>query len=221
MECITKSNDAHKSGKAGRRSFLKKLTLAVGSSAILPVFGKAGKFEPTQNNEIVTQLINYPAPKMDIRAFMAHPNREGRFPAVVVIHENRGLQPHIKDVAERFAREGFLAMAPDALTPVGGTPDNDAARAAELIRSLDNDDTVDNLVAAVKYLKTHPRSTGKVGCTGFSWGGAMTGQVAVHSPELDAAVSEDPPAFDGKSRLHRFFMGRSNDRSCGGTLART
>ena len=74
------------------------------------------------------------------------------------------------------------------LTPVGGTPEDNQARATELIRSLNNNDTVDNLVAAVKYLKTHPLSTGKVGCTGFSWGGAMTGQVAVHSPDLDAAV---------------------------------
>ena len=187
---ITKHYADSQKDNSGRRSFLKKLALAAGSSALLPVFGKPVGFESTCNadEEIVTQFVNYPAPKMDIRAFLAHPQREGKFPAVVVLHENRGLQPHIQEVTKRFAQEGFLAMAPDALTPVGGTPENDQSRAAELMRSLDNDDTVNNLVAAVKYLKTHPRSTGKVGCTGFSWGGAMTGQVAVNSPELDAAV---------------------------------
>ena len=189
---ITKLYDEYKSGKINRRSFLKKLTLITGSSAaalaILPALGCAGRVKPTQNDEPVTQFINYPAPKMDVRAFLAHPKKDGKFPAVIVIHENRGLQPHIQDVTTRFAKEGFLAMAPDALTPVGGTPEDDQSRASELIRSLDNDDTVDNFVAAVKYLKTHPLSTGKVGCTGFCWGGAMTNQVAVNSADLNAAV---------------------------------
>ena len=190
---ITKLYDEYKAGKTNRRSFIKKLTLATGSSAaalaILPALGCAGRVKPNQNNdEPVTQFINYPAPKMDIRAFLAHPPKKGKFPAVVVIHENRGLQPHIQDVTTRFAKEGFLAMAPDALTPVGGTPEDDQARASELIGKLDNADTVDNFVAAVKYLKTHPLSTGKVGCTGFCWGGAMTNQVAVNSPDLNAAV---------------------------------
>jgi len=190
---ITKLYAEYKDGKTNRRTFLKKLTLVTGSSAaalaILPALGCAGRVKPTQNgDEPVTQFINYPAPKMDIRAFLAHPKKEGKFPAVIVIHENRGLQPHIQDVTTRFAKEGFLAMAPDALTPVGGTPEDDQSRASELIRSLNNDDTIDNFVAAAKYLKTHPLSTGKVGCTGFCWGGAMTNQVAVNSPDLDAAV---------------------------------
>ena len=191
---ITKLYDDYREGKTDRRSFLKKLTLAAGSSAaamsILPVLAETDKIEPflPNDDDIVSQFVNYPAPKMNVRGFLAHPKREGKFPAVVVIHENRGLQPHIQDVAKRFAKEGFLSLAPDALTPAGGTPENDQARAAELMRSLNNDDNVDNFVAAVKYLKTHPLSTGKVGCTGFSWGGAMTGQVAVHSNELDAAV---------------------------------
>jgi carboxymethylenebutenolidase len=190
---VTKLYDAYKEGKTDRRSFLKKLTLITGSSAaaiaLLPALEKIDSIPVFQDdNDPVSQFITYPGPKMEIRGFLAHPQSEGKFPAVVVLHENRGLQPHIQDVAKRFAKEGFLAMAPDALTPVGGTPENDQAQATERIRSLDNDDTVQNLVAAVKYLKTHPRSTGKVGCTGFSWGGAMTGQVAVSSPDLDAAV---------------------------------
>jgi len=189
---ITKLYAEYKEGRAGRRTFLRKLALAIGTSAAalvhLPVFGKTGYSTPAQDDELVSQFVKYPAPKMEIRAFLAYPKKEGKFPAVVVIHENRGLQPHIQDVAKRFAKEGFLSIAPDALTPVGGTPENDQAKASELIRSLDSGDTVDNMVAAVKYLKTHPLSTGKVGCTGFCWGGAMTNQVAVNSPDLDAAV---------------------------------
>jgi len=190
---ITKLYEEYKDGKINRRSFLKKLTLATGSSAaalaILPVLADVDKLNTFQDDaDLVTQFVKYPAPKMEIRGFLAHPKSGNKFPAVVVIHENRGLQPHIQDVAKRFAKEGFLSLAPDALTPVGGTPDDDQTRASELIRELNNDDTVNNLVAAVKYLKTHPLSTGKVGCTGFCWGGAMTNQVAVNSPDLNAAV---------------------------------
>ena len=191
---ITKLYAEYKEGKTDRRAFIKKLTLVTGSSAaalaLLPVLEDINNITPlTQDdNEPVTQFVKYPAPKMEIRAFLAHPKNGRNFPAVVVIHENRGLQPHIQDVAKRFAREGFLSLAPDALTPVGGTPEGDQALATERIRNLDNDDTVNNMVAAVKYLKTHPLSTGKVGCTGFCWGGAMTNNVAVNSPDLNAAV---------------------------------
>ena len=190
---LTKLYDAYKEGKITRRSFIKKLTIATGSTAaafaVLPVLADVDNLTPPQNDdEPVSQFIQYPAPKMEIKAFLAHPKNGSKFPAVIVIHENRGLQPHIQDVAKRFAKEGFLSLAPDALTPVGGTPENDQAKASELIRSLDSNDTVNNFVAAVKYLQTHPLSTGKVGCTGFCWGGAMTNQVAVHSPDLNAAV---------------------------------
>jgi len=86
-----------------------------------------------------------------------------------------------------MAEEGFLALAPDALSPVGGTPD-DVLNVSELFKKLNSNETTKNFVAAVKYLETHPNSNGKVGCTGFCWGGAITNQVAVNSPELDAAV---------------------------------
>ena len=190
---ITKLYAEYKEGKINRRSFLKKLTMATGSSAaalaLLPVLKAADDNHPAQvADDPVSQFVNYPAPKMEIRASLAHPKTGGKFPAVVVIHENRGLQPHIQDVAKRFAKEGFLALAPDALTPAGGTPEGDQAKAAERMRELNNDDTVNNMVAAVKYLKTHPLSTGKVGCTGFCWGGAMTNNAAVNSPDLNAAV---------------------------------
>ena len=189
---ITKLCDEFKDGQIDRRTFLKKMTLLTGSAAaalaFLPALGETNSITPAQDDDLVAEFVNYPAPKTNMKAFLAHPKKDGKFPAVVVIHENRGLQPHIQDVARRFAREGFLAVAPDGLTPVGGTPDNDQALASERIRELNNDDTIDNFVAAVKYLKTHPRSTGKVGCTGFCWGGAMTNNVAVNSSELDAAV---------------------------------
>jgi carboxymethylenebutenolidase len=87
-----------------------------------------------------------------------------------------------------MAKEGFLTVAPDALTPLGGTPDNNPDKAREMIGQLNNEDTVKNLVAAVKYLETHPLSSGNVGCTGFCWGGGMTNQVAVNAPTLKAAV---------------------------------
>jgi carboxymethylenebutenolidase len=112
----------------------------------------------------------------------------GPLPAIVVIHENRGLNPHIKDVARRFALEGFLALAPDFLTPAGGTPE-DEDKARDMIGALDRAQTIENAVATVAFLKTHPMSNGKVGVVGFCWGGGMANQTAVHAgADLAAAV---------------------------------
>ena len=122
-----------------------------------------------------------------MKAHFARPKGENKFPGVIVIHENRGLDPHHEDVARRVALEGFLAVAPDALSPLGGTPE-DVNEARTLMRELDDTSTIKNFVAAVQYLKTHPQSTGKVGCMGFCWGGRMTNQVAVNAPDLTAAV---------------------------------
>ena len=182
----------YKKGGSSRREFLKKLTLIAGGSAaaltILPVLEENElKAETSMEQELITEFIKYPASSGEMRAYMAMPKKGKKFPAVIVIHENRGLVPHIQDVTRRMAREGFLALAPDALSPVGGTPD-DISNVGELFKKLNNDETTRNFVAAVKFLKTHKKSNGKVGCTGFCWGGAMTNQVAVNSPELDAAV---------------------------------
>jgi carboxymethylenebutenolidase len=144
-----------------------------------------------------------------MRAYLARRKEEEKRPAVMVIHENRGLQPHIQDVARRMALEGFLTIAPDALTPLGGTPE-DADKARTLLGELDREATIQNFVAAVQYLKTHPLSTGKVGCTGFCWGGGMTNQVAVRTPDLVAAVpyygaqpaTEDVPKIKAALLLH-------------------
>jgi carboxymethylenebutenolidase len=191
---ISKLYEDYKQRKTSRRSFIKKLTFFTGSTAaamaLLPVLeeNSINSSQLPDDEALITQFINYSAPTGDMRGFMAHPKKGKKFPAVIVIHENRGLQPHIQDVTRRMANEGFLAMAPDALSPLGGTPDNDPTKAGTMIRELKSEDTVKNFVAAVSYLKTHPKSTGKVGCTGFCWGGAMTNQVAVNSPDLNAAV---------------------------------
>jgi carboxymethylenebutenolidase len=184
----------YKTGRTNRRDFLKKLAMVAGSTAaataLLPILEEnevmaAGR----QNKEpgLITEFIKYPAETGEMRAFLARPEKGKKFPAVIVIHENRGLVPHIQDVTRRMAKEGFLALAPDALSPVGGTPE-DVSNVGELFKKLNSEETTKNFVAAVKYLKTHPNSNGKVGCTGFCWGGAMTNQVAVNAPDLNAAA---------------------------------
>jgi carboxymethylenebutenolidase len=131
--------------------------------------------------------ITYSGETEEVHAHYARLKGSEKLPGVVVISEIWGLIPHIEDIARRIALEGFLAIAPDPLTHLGGTPEN-PDEAVKIMRELDPQKTTKNLVAAVKYLKTHPQSTGKVGVTGFCWGGGMTGQVAVHSPDVQAAV---------------------------------
>lgn len=181
-----------KNGLISRRRFISRLALITGSTAaamtLLPVLeGNDLTAETGKTADLVTEFTKYPGETGDMRAFLARPGKGKKFPAVIVIHENRGLVPHIQDVTKRMANEGFLSLAPDALSPLGGTPE-DVSNVGAMFKQLDNEKTIKNFVAAVKYLKTHPLSTGKVGCTGFCWGGAMTNQVAVNSPDLDAAV---------------------------------
>lgn len=186
--------DAYKRGHMDRRHFLKKAAVYAGSiTAAVSLLSflennstRAAAFR--DDPDLVTESITYPGATGDVKAYMARPDSDGKFPAVIVIHEIFGLNEHIKDVTRRMAQEGFLSLAPDALSPVGGTPEGDNSKAVEMIRGLDSESNTENFVAAVKYLKTHPLSTGKVGCTGFCWGGGITNQVAVHAPELDAAV---------------------------------
>lgn len=207
---IVEFYDEYKEGRIDRRGFLRKLTACAGGTAaalaLIPLLERnsANAANSLQSDtdsdapashpdlvqdDLVTEFINYPGETGDVRAYLARPKAESKYPAVIVIHENRGLQPHIQDVARRMANEGFLTLAPDALSPVGGTPENeDITEALQLQREINYDDAVQNFVAAVKYLETHPLSNGNVGCTGFCWGGAMTNQVAVHAPSLDAAV---------------------------------
>ncbi len=191
---ITKLFENQQNEKTSRREFMRKLAIITGSTAaaltIMPIL-ENNKITAAEKNEklaeVVSKMITYPAATGEMKAFEARPKKGKKFPAVIVIHENRGLVPHIKDVTNRMAAEGFLALAPDALSPVGGTPE-DISNVGELFRQLKPEETTKNFVAAVKYLKTHPNSNGKVGCTGFCWGGAMTNNVAVNSPDLDAAA---------------------------------
>jgi len=190
---ISQIFDDHRKGLTDRREFLKKLTLLTGATAavmLLPVLEDnqlSAAEKKKKMKKIIDEFVTYPAETGDMRAYLARPAKGKKFPAVIVIHENRGLVPHIQDVTRRMAQEGFLSLAPDALSPVGGTPE-DVSNVGELFGKLDSKQTIKNFVAAVKYLKTHPLSNGKVGCTGFCWGGAMTNQVAVNAPDLDAAV---------------------------------
>lgn len=184
--------DEFRSGRVNRREFMKKLALATGGTAaaviILPgCNGAAASAQKSGSVSLINEFITYPGATGEMKAYLSMPEGKKKLPGVIVIHENRGLVPHIQDVNRRMATEGFLSLAPDALSPVGGTPE-DQDKGREMFGQLNREETVKNFVAAVKYLKTHPRSTGKVGCTGFCWGGAMTNQVAVNAPDLDAAA---------------------------------
>ena len=153
--------------------------------------------------------IKYPGETGEVQAHYARPKGDEKLPGVVVIPEIWGLVPHIEEVARRVALEGFQAIAPDPLSPMGGTPD-DADEARTMMRELDEQENTKNFVAAVEYLKTHPQSTGKVGVTGFCWGGGVTNQVAVHSQDVQAAVpfygrqpaAEEVPKIEASMLIH-------------------
>ncbi|UCH96251.1 MAG: dienelactone hydrolase family protein [Candidatus Aminicenantes bacterium] len=186
--------DEYTTNRLDRRGFLKKLTKLAGgaaaAAALLPLLENdyaRAQVVPEDDPRLHTEYIKYPGETGEVRALLARPKGDTKLPGVIVIHENRGLNPHTEDVARRVALEGFLAIAPDALSPLGGTP-GDPDEARTLMRKLDAQSTVKNFIAAVKYLKTHGQTTGKVGCMGFCWGGGMTNQVAVNSPDLIAAV---------------------------------
>lgn len=208
-EEITSLYSEYKQGIATRRDFLRKLTMLAGSTAaamaILPFLEnsniKASDGQP--DDGILSEFITYTGATGEVKAFFARPDKKVKLPAVIIIHEIFGLNAHIRDVATRMAREGFLALAPDALSPLGGSPEDDRDKARKMMGELKQEETIKDLVAAVQYLETHPLSNGKVGCTGFCWGGAMTNQVAVNSPELDAAVPYygRPPADEDVPKI--------------------
>lgn len=192
-EIIDLYSEYHR-GLLDRRGFLKRLSLLAGSTAaanaLLPLLEKTlanAEIIPTDDARLFAEYSKYPGATGDVRAYLARPKGDVKLPGVVVIHENRGLNPHIEDVARRIALEGFLTIAPDALSPLGGTP-ADEEKARTLIGKLDEKSNAGNYLAAVQYLKTHPRSTGRVGVVGFCWGGAAANQLAVNSPDLSAVV---------------------------------
>lgn len=178
-----------------REEFIKKLTLLTGSTAaalatlpLLEVNYAHAATIPVQDDRLFTEYISYPGEDGDImKAFLARPKKKGKYAAVMVVHENRGLNPHIEDVTRRMALEGFLAFAPNALAPLGGTPE-DADKARELFQKLDAKKTIANFAKGFDYLKIRKDCNGKFGCIGFCWGGAMANNMAVQVPALLAAV---------------------------------
>ena len=141
------------------------------------------------DDRIKTEYLTYPSPQGSgtMRGYFARPAKDGKWPGVVVIHENRGLNPYIEDVARRLAVASFVAFAPDALTPLGGYP-GDEEKATQLFGKLDPAKRTEDLVAAVGFLKSRPECTGKVGAVGFCFGGGMVNTFAVRLPDLAAAV---------------------------------
>jgi carboxymethylenebutenolidase len=200
-----------------RRRFMERLTALAGSAAaaaaIAPMLAaNSAKAEivAATDERIKGEDITYPGSDGEMKGYLVKPaNASGKLPAVIVIHENRGLNPHIRDVARRVALEGFVALAPDFLSPDGGTP-SDEDKAREMISALDQAETNENAVATVTFLKGHPESTGNVGAIGFCWGGGLVNRLAVNSPDLKAGVvyygsqpkAEDVPKIKAALLLH-------------------
>jgi carboxymethylenebutenolidase len=179
-----------------RRGFMQRLTALAGSgaaaAAIMPMLA-ANQANAAMVEETDARLeaadVTYPGAAAEMKGYLAIPKDAAeKLPAVIVIHENRGLNPHIRDVARRMALEGFVALAPDFLSPNGGTPANeDEARA--MFQSLDMANATANGEATRAFLAGHEKTNGKVGAIGFCWGGGMVNRMAVASPELGAGVA--------------------------------
>ena len=211
--------DGYVHGKITRRQFLDKaaaitasgVTAAALLAGLSPDYSLARQVDP-DDASISTSYKKYasPAGAKVMRGYYVRPAViDHKLPAVLVIHENRGLNPYIEDVARRLAVAGFIAFAPDALTPLGGYPGNDDEGRA-MQRQRDRGEMEEDFAAAVSYLEKHPDCTGKVGCVGFCFGGAMTLRLAVRLPGLDAAVAfygghpprEDAAAIRAPLMLH-------------------
>jgi carboxymethylenebutenolidase len=179
-----------------RRSFMDKLSKLAGSAtaaaAIAPLLAanKAAAEVIAENDDRLTaQDVTYPGSGGDMKGYLVQPkDATGKLGGVIVIHENRGLNPHIRDVARRMALEGFVALAPDFLSPQGGTPENED-QARDMFSKLDAATTVANGEATVAYLSKLDATNGKVGAIGFCWGGGAVNNLAVKSPELKAGVA--------------------------------
>ena len=174
------------------------MTASVMFDALRPHYEWAQQVPPG-DARVRTEYVTYPSPQGHgtMRGLMAWPeNATGPFPTVLVIHENRGLNPYIEDVVRRFAAAGFLSFGPDALTPLGGYPGNDDD-GRDMQRQLDRDKVTNDFLAAAGFLMEHQDSTGRVGAVGFCFGGGMVNTLAVRLPDLGAAVpfyGGQPPA---------------------------
>lgn len=189
--------DDYAHNRLDRRKFMERLsTFAVGGitvpallSFIMPDY--EGKIQVKANdNRLKSEFINYESPKGGgtMKGLLSRPAGEiGKLPGIIVVHENRGLNPHIEDVARRAALAGFISLAPDALTPLGGYPGNDD-EGRTLQRQRDKPEMLQDFIAAFEYLKANPECNGKIGVVGFCFGGWISNMMAVHVPELKAAV---------------------------------
>jgi len=188
-----------------REDFLKRLAKLTGSLTaallVLPLlevnYAQAATVAE-DDKDLTIEEVTWPGDGATMKGYLARPKKKGKLGAVLVIHENRGLNPHIKDVTRRMAKAGYLAMAPDALAPFGGTPENED-QARELFSKIEAPKNLNNFLKGLDYLRTRPDSNGQTGCVGFCWGGAMANQLAVNSPQLKAAVAyygRQPEAAD-------------------------
>jgi carboxymethylenebutenolidase len=189
--------DAYVHGDIDRRGFLDRASkFAVGGmtavmllEALNPKFAEA-QVIPKDDARLTTEFVPYPSPQgySTTRGYLVKPKAAtGKLPGILVVHENRGLNPHIEDIARRLALENYLVFAPDALAPLGGYPgDEDKARTT--FATLEQPKTREDMIAAVQFLKAHPGCTGKVGAVGFCYGGGIAHMLATKVPDLAAAV---------------------------------
>jgi carboxymethylenebutenolidase len=208
--------DDYTHGGMNRRSFLDRLAALVGSAAgataLLPILQNNyahAQTVPENDQRISAETVDIPGAQ-GLKGYLVKPaNASGKLPAVIVIHENRGLNPHIKDVTRRMATEGFIALGLDYLSPMGGTP-ADEEKGREMIGQLKQPDVIAYGKAAVAYLKSRPDGNGKVGAIGFCWGGGAVNNLAVNEPNLSAGVAyyggqpraEDVPKIQAALMLH-------------------
>jgi carboxymethylenebutenolidase len=195
--------DEYTHAPLSRQEFLRRLIMLTGSTAaalsVLPLIEvNQANAAVTPTQDLFTEYIKYPGVNGEMQAYVARPKAEKKYAAVVVIHENRGLNAHIEDVTRRAAQAGYLAVAPNALAPLGGTPANeDEARTK--FQQLKAEDSLQNFIRVFDHLASRNDCNGKYGCVGFCWGGAMANSLAVNVPSLKAAVAfygRQPDAAD-------------------------
>ena len=204
--------DQYVHGGIDRRTFLDRagrfavggVTAAMLLDQLNPAFAAAQQVKP-DDNRIKSEWVDYPSPQGNskTKGYLVRPaNASGKLPGVLVVHENRGLNPHIEDIARRVALENFLAFAPDALAPLGGYP-GDEDKARELFPKLDQAKTREDFVAAANWLKSRPDCTGKIGAVGFCYGGGIVNMLATRLPDLAAAVPfyGNQPSADDAAKI--------------------
>jgi carboxymethylenebutenolidase len=209
---VLKLFDQYVHGRLSRRGFLQSATrFAVGAvtaegllAALSPNFAEAQQVA-NSDPRIKARYVEYPSPNGygSLRGYLVYPSTiKGKLPTVLVVHENRGLNPHIEDIARRLALDNFIAFAPDALFPLGGYP-GDEDRARELFPKLDQAKTHEDFVAAAGVLKSLPESNGKLGVVGFCYGGGIANLLATRLPDLQAAVPfyGTPPALEDVPKI--------------------